>query len=272
MAKKHAKKATECFREAPAHAGKKRFMARQLPFDVYVTRKVAKWEARAKEWNVDFIDAIGINPIEETIYFWNGHTRMTNEQLEHSLKNLAWSESKDNKTWHREDTEEKAILALLRAAVYRTLHRHEEAKEVLYSQILVHDRNIFKGHLKDDWTCPTAHFEMAANLWMERYCYRESDGPSLDGNSTKSTKSPRHSEDEQPKSPASKASSLTAKEVAGGEGDWENHDEHDRHKAIECKDWLDKASKWESYDLDARVGLKITIAEETVRNYLAPTE
>ena len=64
-------------------------MAKQLPFDVFVTRKVAKWEARAKEWKVSLVDAVGVDPIEEMIFFWNGHSRMTTEQLEESLANLA---------------------------------------------------------------------------------------------------------------------------------------------------------------------------------------
>lgn len=29
-------------------------------------------------------------------------------------------------------------------------------------------RNAFRGHLKDDWTCPSAHYEMAALAWVEK--------------------------------------------------------------------------------------------------------
>lgn len=29
-------------------------------------------------------------------------------------------------------------------------------------------RHEFKGHLKDDWTLPNAHFEMAALAWKEK--------------------------------------------------------------------------------------------------------
>ncbi|KAL2221251.1 outer membrane protein iml2 [Thermoascus aurantiacus ATCC 26904] len=241
FAKKHADKATELFRKAPTQAGKKRFMARQLPFDVFVTRKVAKWEARAKEWKVDLVDAVGVDPVEEMIFFWNGHGRMTTEQLEESLRKLSWSDSDANKNWHREGLDEKAILALLRAAVLRALRRHDEAKELLQSQILQHDRALFKGHLKDDWTCPAAHYEMAANLWMERPTYVAIHGTA--------------------------GSSSTAAPAEGTAGP--DAEKLERQKVRECKEYLEKAAKWESYELDARIGLKVTAGMEAIQKWEA---
>ena len=238
-AAEHAEKATEYFRGAPPLAGKKRFMARQLPFDVFVSRKIAKWEARAKEWKVPLVDAVGVDPVEEMIFFWNGHSRMTREQLEKSLTNLAWSESPANKTWAREGLEEKAILELLRAAVLRSLRRHEEARELLQTHILSQDRNQFKGHLKDDWICPVAHFEMAANLWMERPAYIAVHG------APESVKKTEKKED---------TSATDEKAV-------------EREKALSCKEYLEKAARWESYELDARIGLKVTAAMEALNKW-----
>tara|TARA_R110002003_G_scaffold702_20_gene21291 strand:- start:11034 stop:12581 length:1548 start_codon:yes stop_codon:yes gene_type:complete len=74
-AKKYAANATEFFQKVLPNVGKKRFMGRQLPFDIFINRKIQKWEARAKEWKCDFIDAIGVSPLEEMIYFWNGAKR-----------------------------------------------------------------------------------------------------------------------------------------------------------------------------------------------------
>ncbi|KAJ9492370.1 hypothetical protein VN97_g852 [Penicillium thymicola] len=239
LAEAHAKKATVYMRKAPEFAGKKKFLARQLPFDVFVARKLAKWEARAKEWNVSLVDAIGVDPIEEMIFFWNGHSRMTNEQLEESLTRLQWCESKNNKTWSREGTEEKAILELLRAAIFRSLHRHHEAKNILQTRVLNHDKSVFKGHLKDDWVHPVAHFEMAANFWMERPTYQALHGIA--------------------------ASPKTSDETSTGSG--ETIMETERKQVAECKGYLEHAARWESYELDARIGLKVTAAIEAVHKW-----
>ncbi|CAI7634151.1 unnamed protein product [Penicillium bialowiezense] len=230
-AEAHAAKATMYIRKAPGFAGTKKFMARQLPFDTFVTRKIAKWEARAKAWNVPLIEAIGVDPIEEMIFFWNGYSRMTDQQLEESLTRLAWCESEANKTWSREGPEEKAVLELLRAAVLRSLNRFGEAKEILVTRVLNHDKALFKGHLKDNWVHPAAHFEMAANFWMERPTYQILHGASK--------KTPVGSEDT----------------------------ESERKQVHECRGHLEHAAGWESYDLDARIGLKVTAAMEAVNRW-----
>ncbi|KAK5201422.1 Mitochondrial outer membrane protein iml2, partial [Cryomyces antarcticus] len=121
LAQVHAKKAADLLNIVPQHTGKKKFMARQLPFDIFVLRKIRKWEHRAKEWGVEFVDAVGVSPIEEMIYFWNGYKRMRPEHLETSLARLAWSQSSANPLWAREGLDEHAILHVLRAATLRNL-------------------------------------------------------------------------------------------------------------------------------------------------------
>jgi hypothetical protein len=239
----HAEKAETYYLKAPTVAGKKRLMARQLPFDIFVTRKVAKWEARAKEWKIDLVDAVGVDPIEEMIFFWNGHNRMTRKLLELSLERLAWSETEQNKNWPRETEDEKAALHVLQAAVLRGLRRHREAKDLLLHQVLTHDKSVFKGRFKDDWVLPVANFEMAANLWMERPTYVARQGPV----------------EEELRPIASRMSSLTVT----------NPDELpvEREKVRQCGEYLEKAARWESYVLDTRIGLKITAARAAVRKW-----
>jgi hypothetical protein len=38
-------------------------------------------------------------------------------------------------------------------------------------------------------------------------------------------------------------------------------------KVVECEDWLHKVSRWESYVLDTRIGIKVTTAVDTLRMY-----
>lgn len=220
-------------------------MARQLPFDVFVARKIAKWEARAKLWKVPLVDAIGVDPVEEMIFFWNGHSRMTRDQLEESLTRLAWCDSEANETWSREGPEEQAILDLLRAAVHRSLRNHDEAKNIIQTRVLNHDKSLFKGHLKDDWVYPVAYFEMAANLWMERPSYLALHDPSAAKTSAETAGGPSSDDSN-----------------AGG-----GNSEVEKQLVRKCKEYLDHAARWEGYELDARIGLKVTAANEAVRKW-----
>ncbi|KAF2637077.1 hypothetical protein P280DRAFT_138347 [Massarina eburnea CBS 473.64] len=210
-------KAIELFDKVAPNTGKKRFMARQLPFDVFVNRKIAKWQDRAKEWGCDLIDAVGVSPIEEMIYFWNGYKRMRTEHLDVSLANLAWSESPSNPHWGKEGLDEKAILAVLRAATLRSKGETDRAKELLQTEIINVDKQLFKGPNKDAWTAPIARYEMAACMWRD----------------------------------------------ADREGRPEAHPE----ALEECRKCLVEVSAWESYDLDARIGMKVTTGKSTLRRY-----
>lgn len=216
----YANKATELLKQAPKHAGKKKFMARQLPFDIFVTRKINKWESRAHDWGIPFIDAVGVSPIEEMIFFWNGYKRMNHLQLQTSLDRLTWSET-SNANWRREGHDERAILAVLRGATLRSLGRWDEAKQMLRTNVLSIDPAELKGGLKDDWTAPAAHYEMGVNCWMQR---REA------------------------------AENGNGRDV---EEKW----------VRECEAWVEKASKWEGYSLDARIGLKIATAQDTLKKW-----
>jgi hypothetical protein len=78
----------------------------------------------------------------------------------------------------------------------------------------------FKGHLRDDWTNPSAHYEMAVLAWFE-------------------------------------------KDLPGSDSET---------KVAECKEWLRKVLKWDTYVLDTRIGLKITTAVETIKMYTQKQE
>ncbi|THW59648.1 hypothetical protein D6D20_06350 [Aureobasidium pullulans] len=208
-AKRYADRATELLRKVPVHAGKKRFMARQLPFDAFVTRKINKWEERSKTRGIAFVDAVGVAPVEEIIYFWAGFKRMRKEHLVHSLERLAWSEQNG---CHDNAVDELATLSLLRATVTRWLGDTATARQILETQVLNHEWSEFKGGNKDNWSLPVAHYEMSVIEWID----------------------------------------------AGGE-------RGNKQQLEICSRWVEKAAKWEAYDLDARVGLKVTTARETLK-------
>lgn len=235
----HAQKATGYLQTAPKHAGKKKFMARQLPFDYFVTRKLNKWEHCAQEWKVPLVDAVGVSPIEEMIFLWNGYKRMNTAQLQTSLAALAWSEDLTlNPTWSRESHDEHAILSLLRGGTLRNLGQWDQATDALQNGVLSIDKAELKGGFKDDWTAPAAHYEMGVICWM-----RKKD----------------HHQSQSQRSTAQVINNPERSGVTDEEAYW----------VKQCESWIDKAARWESYELDARIGLKIATAQDTLKKWKA---
>lgn len=140
-AKEFKRKATEYIKKAPTVAGKKRFLAKPGPFDVFVMRKVQKWEERSKEWKCDLIDAIGVSPIEEMIYLWNGTRKMHTSGLQKSLQALAWSQT-SYPDRHQSDLDEIAVHGLLTATVTRAMGDLVSAREILNTTVLNHDKQV----------------------------------------------------------------------------------------------------------------------------------
>jgi hypothetical protein len=204
----HKNKAKDLFKLVMANTGKKRFMARQLPLDVFVVRKITKWTQRAKERDCDVVDAAGVSPLVEMTCFWSGFARMNKVQLEKCLARLAWSDS----TLEREPIDERAIHALLKATCLRNLHSLSEAKAILTDSVMCYDLPSLKAcDHADSWPLPVAHYEMAVCWWQE----------------------------------------------AGGQ-------DGSRGELEKCSESLRQVERWEAFELDARVGLKVTTARETL--------
>ncbi|KAG9231743.1 hypothetical protein BJ875DRAFT_106704 [Amylocarpus encephaloides] len=140
-------------------------MAHKLSFNLFVHRKIKKWEQRAASSSVDLVDAIGVSPLMEIIYFWGGHKQMKQFQLHKSLSALSWSSTA--KGWGAETLDERAIHAVLQANIHLTMGDLGIAKGLLEEKVLCHNKAVLKGDLKDEWTCPSAHYEMAVILWTE---------------------------------------------------------------------------------------------------------
>lgn len=212
-ADKYKERTNELLKLVTANTGKKKFMARQLPLDVYVNRKIAKWTARAKTRNCDVVDAVGVSPIVEITYFWGGFSRMGTEHLRTSLARLAWSENPVmNPGWSQEPADERAILYVLKATCLRNLGEVEEARMTLSNSVFCYtNQQINACQHADNWPIPVAHYESAVCIWQE----------------------------------------------AGGQNG-------NKDKLQLCSNELAKVEAWESYELESRVGMKITTARQTL--------
>ncbi|KKP04185.1 hypothetical protein THAR02_03703 [Trichoderma harzianum] len=169
-ARRQKNKTEEYYRKAPTVIGKKRLMARQLPLETFLQRKIQKWEDRAKALGIDLADAIGSSPALEMCYVWNGQKRMGTEQLEKGLDYLNWERctaSKEDVAKIQAEKDEMAVWAVSRASLLRGAEKLDEARVLLNEKVVDLDRSVFKGASKDDYVLPAAIYELGAIAWAE---------------------------------------------------------------------------------------------------------
>ena len=142
----HKKRAEELFRKAPSVVGKKKFMARPMPFEQFVSRKLQRWEERARTLGIDLADAAGVCPALEMTYLWNGTRKMNPADLETALARLDWDRltapaGGPARRAIMDEPDERAVRDVCAAAVLRNLGRFPEARAKLQS-VLDMDRYV----------------------------------------------------------------------------------------------------------------------------------
>jgi hypothetical protein len=110
-------------------------------------------------------------------------------------------------------------------------------------------RSLFKGPVRDDYSLPAAHYEMAAAAWRE-VCDPQN-------------------------WPSSSASAETATggvgidagvDTAAAKNAAAVDDTYRRQKAVECQAYLDTVARWEGgFVLDARFGMRVQAGLDSVK-------
>lgn len=158
-------RAGEFLYEARRAIGKKKFLARTMPFDQFVVRKVETIEKRAKALNLHIADAVGTSLLYEAMYFWGGHSRMPQDLVAKSIKALDYS-----RHGKFEEPESEIFTRKLMTAIYMRYNQQAEEGAELLDEILPSVVTISPGtiqyHLqKEPWAGPVAIYEKAIYEW-----------------------------------------------------------------------------------------------------------
>jgi hypothetical protein len=159
--KYHKARADILFQKALAVI-RKRLILRYSPFEQFIQYKIQKWEKRAKKLKLHFVDAIGISPLQEIIYLWNGFKKMRPEELMLSAGMLSWDRLTAPKDVAQKvkTEDDEAVRNVCLSAIYRPLDQLDKAKEACEKILKL---NIEKYH----YAQPAAIYEMAVLAWMD---------------------------------------------------------------------------------------------------------
>ncbi|SCV00188.1 LANO_0F05644g1_1 [Lachancea nothofagi CBS 11611] len=163
-------RARELIFGSPELAGRKKFMAKNMPLERFMLRKVGQFQKNQTELHVDDpLDAIGTSPVHELMYFYNGYNRMTEEALtlSHTLLTTYKNPMVDAK-----DPDQELLRNLLVSLTLRRLGKLEEGCELLDKHVLPHiiviesaEKFKYIRKTEDPWAYPTALYERALFTW-----------------------------------------------------------------------------------------------------------
>lgn len=156
----YAQKADERFRKAPTEAGKKKIMGKEIPIEVYIRRKVAKWSDRSSDGLL--IDGITVSPAMELGHLFNSWKKLDRNLQDRSLGIIARHGSISD------SSDDLMVRQLLSASVYRSMQEHSTALTTI---------ELASGHTRvsfadlpfaETWAIPHVYYEHAAILWAHQ--------------------------------------------------------------------------------------------------------
>ncbi|KAG2735106.1 hypothetical protein G9P44_001320 [Scheffersomyces stipitis] len=191
--RKYEDLAVKYFELAPTYVpnhGHNSTSKKQLPFDKFLLRKLRHLEERKRQYpKLKFVDLIGTSLIHELVYFWNGYNRMSEKDLQLSLKLLAYSgevnaELSANSetasyTKIAESEDEAMIRYFLQAIVLRSTGKVSEGLSILENHVIskyvVADLPQFKFNKMtySPYLYPTALYEKTMFIWILRTTHVE---------------------------------------------------------------------------------------------------
>ncbi|KAG6040348.1 hypothetical protein E4U41_000818 [Claviceps citrina] len=217
--------AEEYLRKVPQVSGKQRLMARQLPLEAFAQRKLQKWEARATSWGIDLADAVGSSPALEISYMWSGQKRMSRKELELALTHLDWNRCTADPELVDKLKAETDDLAVWAISMSTILQGMGKMDKAV--QLL--EQNVLL-HDKSVFKGPQKddYVLPVANYELAVIAWTQCCNP---------------------------PSGLSEEEIL----------EYRRVKADECQGHLERVKTWESFVLDARVGMRVQSGLETLK-------
>ncbi|KAK9479671.1 outer membrane protein Iml2/Tetratricopeptide repeat protein 39 [Lipomyces japonicus] len=198
---KYKSKAEELLLLAPTMIGKRKLSGKPMPVELYLQRKIQKWQVRLpksakkkldedpKASKPSIVDNVGSSPVNEIMYFWNGYKRMPRDALQKSLQelNFFYTPTPDKVTAlnlpssnsaHFEiesqtkpflkDIDEQGTRALLLSIVLRDLGHADQGVKLLTSEVLPITRADVKGNYKENWIPPSALYERGVFEWFSK--------------------------------------------------------------------------------------------------------
>ncbi|EPY52535.1 eukaryotic protein [Schizosaccharomyces cryophilus OY26] len=150
----YSAKAVEYLKQAPTLVQKKK--KRILPVEMYLIRKVQKWENRAARLKVSLADAMDIPPYMELIYIFVTWC-LNDPQLLRILRS-------ELEQCYCTEEDEAGLREFLLAVIERHLKEYESSRTRL-NRVMNMDREYLSQANRDFWILPSAHYEMAALEW-----------------------------------------------------------------------------------------------------------